>query len=94
MELHFKPQFERDYLHIKNREVKVLLASYLKQIMRAKTVSEIGNITKLEEYESRYKIRITINEKEDYRVGFEIRNNAVWVERILRRPKFYEHYRR
>ena len=50
MELHFKPQFERDYLHIKNREVKVLLASYLKQIIRAKNISEIGNITKLEEY--------------------------------------------
>ena len=94
MELHFKPQFERDYLNIRNREVKVSLANYLKQIIRAKNISEIGNITKLEEYESRYKIRITVDEKEDYRIGFEIRNNEVWVERVLRRPKFYEHYRR
>ena len=94
MELHFKPQFAKDFLNIKNREVKVLLASHLKQIANADTISQIGNITKLEEYESRYKLRITVNEKDDYRLGLEIRKNIVWIERVLRRPRFYEHYRR
>ena len=94
MELHFKPQFAKDLLNIKSHEVKVLPASYLKQIANASTISQIGNITKLEEYESRYKIRITVNEKDDYRLGLEIRKNIVWIERVVRRPRFYEYYRR
>jgi len=94
MELRFKPQFKRDYLKIKNHEVKVLLAAHLKQIMQAETVSQTGQLSKLEKYESRYKIRITVDEKDDYRAGFEIKKNIIWAERILRRPSFYEHYRR
>ncbi|MBI4932017.1 MAG: hypothetical protein HY841_14760 [Bacteroidetes bacterium] len=94
MELRFKPQFKRDYLKIKSHKVKVLLAAHLRQIMQAETVSQTGQLSKLEKYESRYKIRITVDEKDDYRAGFEIKKNIIWAERILRRPSFYEHYRR
>lgn len=94
MELRFRPQFKRDYLKIKSPNVKILLAAHLRQIMQAETISQTGQLSKLEKYESRYKIRITISEKEDYRVGFEIKKNIIWIERILRRPSFYEHYRR
>jgi len=94
MELRFKPQFEKDYLKIKNNKVKVLLAAHLRQIIQAETISQTGQLRKLEEYESRYKIRITINEKDNYRVGFVVKKNIIWAERILRRPSFYEHYRR
>ena len=94
MELRFKPQFKRDYLKIKNRKVKILLASYLQKITRADTISDAGQLTRLEKYSSRYKIRITVNEKDDYRAGFEIKDDVIWAERILRRPSFYGHYRR
>ena len=94
MELRFKPQFYRDYDSIRNHSVKVILARIIRQIEQSKQYSEIGELVVLREYETRYKIRITVSKKDDYRIGFEIKNGVIWAERILRRPKFYRHYRR
>jgi len=97
MELRFKPQFKRDYLKIKNRKVKTLLAAHLRHLLSQKTVPlaiGTGQLSKLEKYETRYKIRITIDKKDDYRVGVVVKKNVIWAERILRRPSFYQHYKR
>ena len=68
MVLRFKPKFYKDYDKIKNDRAKILLAGILQHIERAKGITEIGALVKLTEYETRYKIRITINKKDDYRV--------------------------
>jgi hypothetical protein len=94
MELIFKPQFLRDYDAITNVEIKRQLAATLSQIERATSPAKIGGIKKLDKYGRRHRIKIKLNEKDDYRLGLLIQGNRVWVERMLRRPKFYGHYRR
>ena len=95
MELRFRPKFRRDLLHLKGKEeINEIIYGILRQIKSASTLSEIPGHKPLDEYKTRFRIKIKTTEKEDYRMGFIMQGNTVWAERILSRNDFYKFYRR
>ena len=95
MELKFRPKFNRDLLHLKgklgiNHNIEIII----RQIKSAKDISKIPGYKTLDKYETRCRIKIKINHREDYRMGLIIKGHTIWIERILLRPDFYKFYRR
>jgi len=95
MELRFRPKFKRDLLHLKGKaEANERIYTIIKQIKAARTISEIPGHKPLDEYKTRFRIKIKINEKENYRLGFILKGSVIWMERILSRTDFYKFYKR
>jgi hypothetical protein len=95
MELRFRPKFRRNLLLLKGKtEINSRVFRIIKQIKSAETISEIPGYKPLDEYKIRFRIKIKISSREDYRIGFIMKGNAIWAERILPRSDFYKFYRR
>lgn len=95
MELRYKPKFKRDLLRQKGKvQLNEKIYTIINQIKSARSISEIPSYKPLDEYKIRFRIKIKINDREDYRMGLIIKNNIIWAERILLRPNFYKFYRR
>ena len=95
MVLKYKPKFRRDLLQLKGKaQLSEKVFAVIKQIKSASSLSEIPGYKSLDEYKIRFRIKIKISDKEDYRMGLIIKNNIIWAERILPRPNFYKFYRR
>ncbi|MBL7893134.1 MAG: hypothetical protein JNL63_10925 [Bacteroidia bacterium] len=95
MELRFRPKFKRDLLKLKGKpKLNEKIYTIIKQIRSARTISDIPGHKALDEYKIRFRIKIKISEKENYRLGFILNNNTIWAERILSRADFYKFYRR
>lgn len=89
MKVKYKPKFKKDLGKIKDKETNKAIFVTLKNLVKANDGSEINNIKKLRNYETLYRVRITINEKSDYRMVIRIKNNNVLLLRILPRKKVY-----
>lgn len=90
MDVKFKPRFLKDLSPLKSdKELIFSLGKIIQQIEKARNISEIGNLKKLESFESRYRIKIYFDKKRDYRVGMYIKGKTVWFARLLHRRKIY-----
>ena len=95
MELRFRPKFRRDLLRLKGKaEANERVYNIIKQIKAARNISEIPGHKTLDEYKTRFRIKIKISEREDYRLGFILKGRVIWMERILSRSDFYKFYKR
>lgn len=59
-------------------------------VEKAQNEDEINNIKQLEKFESRYRIKIVLSKKRDYRIGLYIHGKTAWFARFLHRKKIYE----
>ncbi|MBI3500546.1 MAG: type II toxin-antitoxin system RelE/ParE family toxin [Bacteroidetes bacterium] len=89
MNVKYKPKFRKDLGKIKDKETHKAIYRALKNIEKANHGSQINNIKKLKNYETLYRIRITIDAKRDYRMVIRIKNNNVLLLRFLPRKKVY-----
>ena len=95
MELRFRPKFRRDLLKLKGKEkLNNKVYSIIRQIKSARSISKIPGHKHLDQYKTRFRIKIKISEKDNYRMGLIIKGKTIWAERILPRPDFYKFYRR
>ena len=95
MELRYRPKFRRDLIRLKKKaELSQSIYSILRQIKSANSISEIPGHKMLDEYKTRFRIKIKISAKENYRMGFILKGETIWAERILSRNDFYKFYKR
>jgi len=95
MELRFRPKFRRDLLRIKGKPAaNERVYAIIKQLKSAHNISEIPGHKPLDEYKTRFRIKIKISDREDYRLGFILKGSVIWMERILSRTDFYKFYKR
>lgn len=95
MELRFRPKFRRDLLNLKGKiKLNQIIYEIIQQIKSARNITEISGHKPLDLYKTRFRIKIKLSEKENYRMGLIIKGNKIWFERILPRPDFYKFYRR
>jgi len=93
MVLKFKPQFWKDINKLKeDKEVMSLLYRIFRNVDNAKGISQIHHIKPLVKFESRYRIKLFLDKKRDYRVGVFVHKNTVWFARFLHRMKIYEEH--
>ncbi len=59
-------------------------------VEKAESEDEINNIKQLEKFASRYRIKLSLDKKRDYRIGLYIHGKSVWFARFLHRKKIYE----
>ena len=91
MQFEFKPKFWKDIIRLKNdKEVMSALDKVFTNVEKATKHAEINNIKQLEKFNSRYRIRLTLDKKRDYRIGIYIHGKTVWFARFLHRKKIYE----
>ena len=87
----FKPKFWKDINKVKNdKEVMSSLYKILTNVEKAESEAEINNIKSLEKFDSRYRIKLFLDKKRDYRLGLYIHGKTVWFARFLHRKKIYE----
>ena len=67
-----------------------LLYRIFKNVENAQDISQIHRIKRLVKFESRYRIKLFLDKKRDYRIGIFIHKNTVWFTRFLHRMKIYE----
>ena len=95
MELRFRPKFKRDLLKLKGKpELNQKIYAIIRQIKSARSISDIPSYKPLDQYKMRYRIKIKLNSKNDYRMGFILNGNVIWAERMLPRSDFYLFYKR
>ena len=91
MQSKFKPKFWKDITGLKNdREVMGALEKVFINVEKAKSINEINNIKQLEKFKARYRIKLMLDKKRDYRIGVYIHSKTVWFARLLLRKKIYE----
>ncbi|MDD3793688.1 MAG: type II toxin-antitoxin system mRNA interferase toxin, RelE/StbE family [Candidatus Gracilibacteria bacterium] len=76
--------FKKDFLKIKNYEVKKRILSKIETLEKVNFLEEITNIKKLKGFEKYYRIRIG-----DYRIGFEYNGEKIILIRVRSRKDIY-----
>ena len=91
MDIRFKPKFWKDIQKVKHdKQVMSLLDKIFRNVDEAENPSEINNIKALEKFEARFRIKLFLDKKRDYRIGISIHKKTVWFARFLHRRKIYE----
>ena len=91
MEHRFKPKFWKDIQKVKNdRQLMSALNKIFTNVSEAASADEINNIKALEKFEARFRIKLFLDKKRDYRIGIYIHKKTVWFARFLHRRKIYE----
>jgi hypothetical protein len=91
MEARFKPRFLKDLKRVrKDAEVLTALAHIISQVKQADGIAEVANIKKLVRYRSRYRVKLHLDKRRDFRVGLYVKGNTVWFARLLHRRRIYE----
>ena len=91
MRVKFKPKFWKDINREKNdKELMSALYKVFSNVEKAETLAAINNIKQLEKFESRFRIKLFIDKKRDFRIGLYIHRKTVWFARFLHRKKVYE----
>jgi mRNA-degrading endonuclease RelE of RelBE toxin-antitoxin system len=90
MQLRYKPKFWKDLNKLKKeKEVLIALGKIITQVEKAQTTEGISNIKKLVSYETRFRIKLYIDKKRDFRIGAYVQGKTIWFARILHRSKIY-----
>ena len=91
MQSRFKPKFWRDINKVKDdKELMAALYRVFTNVENAETVRDIHNIRQLVKFKSRYRIKLSLDKKRDYRIGLYIHGSMVWFARFLHRNKIYD----
>ena len=91
MEFRFKPKFWKDIHKVKHdKQVMSALDKIFKNVDKAEGTDEINNIKAFEKFEARFRIKLFLDKKRDYRIGVYIHKRTVWFARFLHRRKIYE----
>lgn len=94
MELKFSNKFTRQLKQYKN-EKKLFqnLASKIKHIKSAVSISEITELVKIRKTSIHYRIRIKISERKVYRIGIIILHRTIWFACIENdKKRFYKQF--
>ena len=91
MELKLKPKFWKDIQAVKgDKQIMSALGRIFGQIETAKTIEDVSNCKALRKFDSRYRVKLYLDRKRDYRIGIYLHKNTVWFARFLHRRKIYE----
>ncbi|MBI3502929.1 MAG: hypothetical protein HY063_14150 [Bacteroidetes bacterium] len=91
MQSRFKPKFWKDINRVKNdREIMSALYKIFTNVENAESADEINNIKELEKFDARYRIKLSLDKKRDYRIGLYVHGKTVWFARFLHRNKIYD----
>lgn len=91
MDIRFKPKFWKDIQKVKHdKQVMSSLDKIFGNVDEAENPVEINNIKVLENFEARFRIKLFLDKKRDYRIGVYIHKKTVWFARFLHRRKIYE----
>lgn len=91
MQSRFKPKFWKDINKVKiDKELMSALYKIFMNVDKAESLDEINNIKQLEKFDSRFRIKLSLDKKRDYRIGLYIHGRTVWFARFLHRKKIYE----
>ena len=85
MQTNFKKSFERDLKKIKDRNLLRKIANVIKEVEKAKNLSVIGNLKKLEK--NHFRMRIG-----DYRLGVTLEEKVIVFVRALHRKEIYRYF--
>ena len=91
MEIIFKPSFQRDTGHVKDRELLIVLKEKVQQISKAQSVNNITGLKLLKGYSHQFRIVVKTG-RFSYRIGDVIRKNKIWMVRFLPRKIIYEKF--
>ena len=91
MQSRFKPKFWRDIQKVKDdKELMSAVYRVFTNIENAETPRDIHNIKQLVKFKSRYRVKLSLDKKRDYRIGLYIHGRSVWFTRFLHRSKIYD----
>ena len=91
MQIKFKPKYWKDINRVKNdREIMAALHKVFTHVEKANGVDEINAIKHLEKFNARYRIKLMLDKKRDYRIGLYLHGKTIWFARFLHRDKIYE----
>ena len=91
MQSRFKPKFWKDINKVKNdKELMSALYKIFMNVEKAESQNKINHIKQLEKFDSRCRIKLSLDKKRDYRIGLYIHGKTVWFVRFLHRKKIYE----
>ncbi|HNR18357.1 MAG TPA: hypothetical protein PKN75_01875 [Bacteroidia bacterium] len=91
MQFKFKSKFWRDIeAHKADKEIMRALNRVSINVEKVEKVSNINNIKQLEKFESRYRIKLLLDKKRDFRIGLYIHGNTLWFARFVSRKKIYD----
>ncbi|NVP18162.1 type II toxin-antitoxin system RelE/ParE family toxin [Candidatus Gracilibacteria bacterium] len=76
--------FKKDFLKIKNNDIRKRIISKIETIEKVDFLDEITNIKKLKGFEKYYRIRLG-----DYRIGFEYNQEKIILIRVRSRKDIY-----
>ena len=88
MNVIFKGSFRKDAAKISDRSVKRSLMEIIEEVKAASDISKIHHLVKLRKYKVHYRLEVEGN----YRVGIIIRQNKVWLVRVLHRSNIYKQF--
>ncbi len=91
MKIISKGTFDRDIDKIRSKELRFALADKIRQIERAKNISQITGLKLLRGYSHHYRI-IVKAVKDTYRIGVVIRGEKIWLVRFLPRKIVYKQF--
>ena len=87
MEIAFEASFGRDLKRIKDRQLLPRVQQVIEEIKMATELSHVRNLSKMQGYDTYYRIRIG-----DYRMGIEVVAERVILVRILHRKDIYRNF--
>ena len=91
MQFKFKPKFWKDIVRYKNDgEIMSAINKVFTNVEKANRIDEINNIKELEKFNARYRIKLKLDKKRDFRIGVYIHGKTIWFARFLHRQKIYD----
>lgn len=85
MQTNFKKSFERDLKKVRDRNLLRKIADVIKEVEKAKNLSVVGNLKKLEK--NHFRIRVG-----DYRLGVMLEEKVMVFVRALHRKEIYRYF--
>jgi len=86
VKVEFRKRFFKDFENLP-KQVQSLILPGLEQLGSIKSLEEIYSIKKLRGYKNFYRLRIG-----DYRIGCQLIDGTLIVERVLHRKDIYRYY--
>jgi hypothetical protein len=78
MEIRFKPKFWKDIQSVSHdKQIMIALDRIFKNAEEAEKIEEIQNCKPLEKFRSRYRIKLFLDKKRDYRIGIYLHKKSV-----------------
>lgn len=87
MKIEYRKKFLKELSNIHKGERLRIETFVFKELPKANSIFELGNVEHMKGYPSYYKIRFG-----QYRIGLKMKDNRVILERALHRKDIYRHF--